>query len=292
MSRRDQGFILPAALWMLAALAALASSYAAYVARTAPSASLPEERLRAEAAIRAGIELCAFRQLAWPKPARPDSGGFSTQVGRSRIDVVYSSENARVDLNAAPRELIGNLFVQLGASANAAGFLADRVLAWRNQMKDSERQREAAIYAKAGLTYQPPGLPFDNALEISLLPGMSSAFAERALHYVTVFSGVGKIDPLVADPLVLAALPGMTSSVANIFLSARNRPRPDAAALARMAGPVKDYVGAESNDKLRAEIVASVNARRVRAEVVLKINEGGLAPYEILYWRDDFDGGE
>jgi general secretion pathway protein K len=291
MSRRNQGFILPAALWMLAALATLASSYAAYVSRTAPSASLPEERLRTEAAIRAGIELCAFRQLAWPKLARPDSGGFSTHVGQSLIDVAYSSENARIDLNAAPSELIAGLFIQLGASANAAGYLADRVLGWRSQLKDSERQREAAIYAEAGLAYRPPGAPFRNALEISLLPGMSPAFAERVLHYVTVYSGIGKINPLIADPLVLAALPGITPSVTKTFLSVRNRPRPDPTTLASMAGPVKDQVSTDPSDKLRVEITVSVNARRVRTEVVMKINEGGLTPYDILYWRDNFDGG-
>jgi len=42
---------------------------------------------------------------------------------------------------------------------------------------------------------------------------------------------------------------------------------------------------------VRAEIVASVGARRIRAEVVLKITDSGASPYEILYWRDDFDGG-
>jgi general secretion pathway protein K len=288
--RRDDGFILVAALWMLAALAALASAYAVYAVETAPSAALPEERLRAEAAIRAGVELCAFRQLAWPKPARPDAGAFSTQVGAIRIDVAYRSESARVDLNAAPREVISGLFVQLGATPSAAGFLADRIVAWRGRLQDSERQKEAAIYAKGGLAYQPLGAPFDNALEIALLPGMSPALATRALPYLTLFGGGGKIDPLAADPLVLAALPGATPAVIKGFLSARNGPRPDTATLTRLAGPVKDFVSADPNDHVRAEIVATLANRAIRAEVVLKINESAPAPYEILYWRDDFDG--
>jgi general secretion pathway protein K len=287
---RDEGFILIAALWMLAALAALASAYAVYALETAPSAALPEERLRAEAALRGGVELCAFRQLAWPKPARPDAGAFSAQVGAVRIDVAYRSENARIDLNAAPHDVLAGLFVQLGAAAAAANFLADRIVAWRGRLQDGERQKETAFYAKAGLGYGPLGAPFDNALELSLLPGASPALAARALPYLTIFGAGGKIDPLVADPIVLAALPGATRAVVNAFLVARNGPRPDAATLARMAGPVKDFVSADPNDHLRAEIVATLAKRRIRAEVVLKLTESAPAPYEILYWRDDFDG--
>jgi general secretion pathway protein K len=287
--RGDDGFVLIAVLWMLAALAALASAYALYAVRTAPSAALPEERLRAEAALRAGVELCAYRQLAWPKAARPDAGAFSAQVGTSRIEVSYRSETARVDLNTAPREVIAGLFQQLGATGAAAGFIADRVVGWRGKLKDSEGLQEAAIYRKAGLPYGPLGAPFDNALEIALLPGMTPALTARALPFVTVF-GAAKIDPLIADPAVLAALPGMTPQIAGIFLKARNGPRPDGAALLQMAGPVKDLVSVDPSDYVRAEIVANVNGRLLRADVVLKLNQGPDAPFDILFWRDDFDG--
>jgi general secretion pathway protein K len=189
----------------------------------------------------------------------------------------------------APFRLIAGLFAQLGASNSAAGFLADRVVAWRGKLKESDRRQEAAVYANAGLGYGPLGAPFDNVLELSLLPGMSPALAERALRFVTIFGG-GKIDPLVADPLVLAALPGVTPEIANGFMAARSGPPPDSAALARMAGPVKDFIGADPNDYVRAEIVASVGNRRIHAQVVLKIAESEPAPYDILYWRDDFDG--
>ena len=289
MSGRDRGFILVAALWMLAALAALASAYAIYAVETAPSAALPEERLRAEAALRAGVELCAFRQLAWPKEARPDAGAFSTLIGAVRIDVVYRSESARVDLNTAPRDLLAGLFAQLGASSSTAAFVADRVLGWRGKLEDSARRQEEALYAKAGLSYGPLGAPFDNVLEISLLPGMTPALAARALPYLTIF-GAAKIDPLVADPVVLSALPGATRALVNGFVVARNGPRPDAAALARMAGPLKEFFAIDANDHVRAEIVATLANRRIRAEVVLKISGSSGSPYEILAWRDDFDG--
>jgi general secretion pathway protein K len=288
MTRQD-GFILVAALWMVAALAFLASAYAAYAVRTAPSGALPEERLRAEAAIRAGIDLCAFRQLSWPKAARPDAGAFSAQVGLNRIDVAYRSEAARVDLNAAPRELLAALFARLGAAPAVAGNLADRVVAWRGRLSDSDREREAAIYAKAGLGYRPFGAPFDNPLEIAWLPGMTPELAQRALSYLTIYGG--KLDPFAADPVVLAAVPGLTAAAARTFAALGSRPTRDAGALARIAGSARDYLSADPGNYVRAEIVASVGERRVRAEIVLKIPEAGPSPYEIMSWRDDFDGG-
>ena len=288
--RGQDGFILVAALWVIAALAALASAYALFAARTAPSAALPEERLRAEAAIRAGLELCAFRQLAWPKPTRPDAGAFSAEVGASRVEVAYRSESARIDLNAAPRDMIAGLFARLGLTPAAAGFLADRVVAWRSRPKDDQRQSEAAIYAKNGLAYGPPGAPFDNALEIALLPTVSPALAERALNYVTVF-GAAKIDPLVADPLVLSALPGATPDAVRGLLALRQRPRPNPAGLAQAAGALKDFVSVDPNDNIRVNVIVSLGARRIGAEVVLRLSESPSSPYEILYWRDDFDGG-
>ena len=286
----DDGFVLVVVLWMLAALGALASAYAVFAVETAPSAALPEHRLQAEAALRAGVELCAYRQLAFPKAARPDGGAFSARVGISRIDVVYRSETARVDLNAAPRDMIGSLFQQLGAGAAAAGQLADRIVAWRGTLKDSERLQEAAIYAKAGLSYGPVGAPFDNPLEIALLPGMTPDLAARVLPFVTIY-GATKIDPLIADPVVLAALPGAGPQIVNTFLKARAGPPLDAQTLQQMAGPVSNYVTISPSQFVRAEIVATLNGRRLRAEVVLKILEGGAAPYEIMFWRDDFDGG-
>ena len=60
--------------------------------------------------------------------------------------------------------------------------------------------------------------------------------------------------------------------------------------LAQLAGPVKDLVGVDPGDYVRAVIVASLNGRPLRAEVVLKLNEKSDTPFDVMFWRDDFDG--
>ena len=286
----EEGFILIAVLWMLAALAALAGAYSVYAMQTAPSVALPEARLRAEAALRAGAELCAYQELSQPRAARPHAGAFSALVGDSRVDVVFHSENGRIDVNAATRDLIASLFEELGATRSGAGFLSDRIVAWRGKLKDEDRRREGAIYAKAGLSYRPLGAPFDNVLELALLPGMAPDLLKRALPHLTIFGAGDRIDPLAADPVVLAALPGATPAAVNALLAAQNGPAPDASALVAIAGALRNSIDASPSDYVRAEIVATLTDRRVAAEIVLKITESGPAPYEIVYWRDDFDG--
>ena len=291
MNGRDEsGFVVVAILWMLAALAALASAYAVFAVNTAASVYLPQERMRAEQAILAAVELTAYRQLAWPKPARPDQGAFSTRLGVARIDVVYRSESARVDVNAAARDVLAGVFAIAGAKTTAAQFLADRIVAWREAPKEESKRAEAALYRKAGLSYQPVGAPFDNALELALLPTMEPALLARALPLLTVHNGTAKVDPLVADAAVLAALPGMTAKIQSALRATAAGKRPDAAALAALAGPAAEFVSLDPNDNVRADIVVTTPQRRVAAQVVMHITETAAEPYQILFWRDDFDG--
>ena len=125
-SARD-GFIIVAVLWILAALAALATIYSIYIKNSALAVSVMDDELQAEALVSASLELTAY-QLAVPneaqagqtlnarsdsqrppdaqratEPQRPTRGQFGFRLGRANILVSYSSEAARIDLNAAPK---------------------------------------------------------------------------------------------------------------------------------------------------------------------------------------------
>ena len=287
----SRGFVVVAVLWMLAALAALASAYSVFAVNTAASVYLPEARLGADAAIRAAVELTAYRQLSWPKADRPRQGGFTARLGAARLDVAYRAETARVDVNVAPHDLLAGVFLVAGAKDQTAQYLADRIVAWRKPPQDqAEEIEEARIYHNARLSYAPVGAPFDNVLELALLPQMTPGLLARALPSLTVYSGVGTINPLIADPDVLAAVPGLTKKIVSALRDAAAGPKANSAKLSDAAGPAKDYVNVDPNDNLRAEIVVAFPDRRVKAEVVLLVTDSAEEPYQILYWRDDFDG--
>ena len=117
----EAGFVLVAVLWILAALATLASIYSSYTINTAAASHVADDRVQAEASIRAGVEMAVFRQLAAPEKARPARGGFDIRVGRTGVSVRFRSEGARIDLNAAPADLLTGLFTAVGVEFVASG---------------------------------------------------------------------------------------------------------------------------------------------------------------------------
>ncbi len=291
MSAQGQrGFILVAVLWILAALAALASAYEVFAVNTAASAYLPQARVRVEAAIRAGAELAAYRQLAWPKQLRPSHGAFSARMDATRIDVVFRSESARIDINGSPKELLARIFAAVGASSDNASFIADRIFIWRNRQAEGERAAEAAIYRKEGLPYTPVNMPFENVLELAMLPKVSPALLARALPFLTVYNNRGAIDPTIADPKVVGAIPGMTPKILSDLKAAAANRQPEQQTLTDIAGPTNNFVKLDNNDTIRAQIVVTLPERKVTAEIVLIVTDDAVEPYQILYWRDDFDG--
>jgi general secretion pathway protein K len=337
--RAQAGFVLIAVLWILAALATLASIYSSYTVNTATASRVVDDRVQAEASIRAGVEMAVFRQLALPEPARPARSGFDMRVGRTEVTVRFRSEAARIDLNAAPADLLAGLFTAVGVDSSRAETFAERIVGWRTKARagadakqdtnanegagasnvqpgtdatnaqvgnaapnaqagadptnaqGGDAAKEDKLYAEQRMPYPPRHAPFDNALELSLLPGVSLAVVERVLPYVTVFSGRPGVDVSSADPTVLSALPEMTPQILGAVLNARVNDPSDGRALLALLGPAKAHATADRSKEFRASISVEFDkGRRIHAEVVFRLEDKGDEPYELLYWRDDFDG--
>jgi general secretion pathway protein K len=314
------GFLLVAVLWILAALATLASIYSIYSLNTVNGSHVADDRVQAEASIQAGVEMAVFRELAVPDPARPSHGAFDLRVGRTRVSVAFRSEAARIDLNAAPADLLAGLFAAIGVDSKHAATFADRVVGWRTKADGNAPSKadanapsnadanapsnadananananipskEAQFYAAQGVRYPPRQAPFDSVLELSLLPGLPEPVVERVLPFLTVFSGRPGIDVVTADPTVLSALPGMTPEILSTVLKARAKDPGDGRALLELLGPAKSHAGTDRSKAVRAAVeVQFDNGRRIQAEVVFRLKDGGDEPYDLLYWRDDFD---
>lgn len=287
----QRGFVLVAALWLIAALAALATIYLTYAKASASASTLPGERMQAEAAIRAGLELAAYRAIAAPDAAQKRRGRFQTRLGGARIAVEYRPESTRIDLNAAPRDMLTGLLVALGVAADKAQEDAARILDWRGSADKQTALEDAADYQSAGLRYGPRRGPFGSPLELSLVLGLPEPLVAQMQRYVTVYNGQAKVDVLDADPIVLAALPQMTPDRLAPLLKLRADPGADSASLTQALGPAAKFAAFGPSKAMRAEIVADIGGgRKFGAEVVFSLNERGDEPFEILDWRDDFDG--
>jgi general secretion pathway protein K len=287
--RPDAGFVVVAVLWILGALAALASIYSIYVTNTAVSLSVNDDRLQAEALVRAGLELTAYRLSTQDPDSRPTSGAFRFRMGRADVAVDFRTEAARIDLNMAPKELLAGLFAVLGAPYGAADSYSDRIIGWRQKGGEGQNN-EAAAYRTAGLSYGPRQGPFSDAGELWLVLGLPSALVERALPFVTVFSGRPDVDVLDAAPEVLAALPGMTPDRLNGILGQRGPGAANAQIVQGLLGPAQGAT-IKGGKAMRVTVrIAFDNGRRVGAETVILPLDDANQPFRVLWWHDDFDG--
>lgn len=314
MSAREgqHGFIIVAVLWMIAALAVLAGIYTRFALTTAVASSVHEDRLRAEGLISAAVELTAYQlTAALPQskapsasgiapaaaPQMPKSGAFSFRLGAAGITVDYRSEAARIDLNLAPKELIAGLFRTLGAQPDEADYYADRIVGWRKKGVLAGENQEASAYRVAGIPYAPRQAPFQSASELWLVLGIPPILKERALPFLTVFSGQSDIDAELAAPEVLASLPNMNAERLGGVLQQRAGPpqlgqsQLNQVAQLNQPGTGQKLTASTSSHSYRLNIrMALENGRRGAAEVVILVPEDGEEPYRVLSWRDDFDG--
>lgn len=285
----QRGFIIVPVLWILLMLASLAGILSVYLANTAVALSLNDDRLRATALVSAGLELTAYQLTSAAKPLRPPAGSFVFRLDHALISVAYRSESTRIDLNMASKEMLTNFFQVLGAQPRDAVIYADRIIGWRMPPPEDTLESENSLYRAAGAHYLPRGAPFASVEELWLVLDLPPALVERAMPFVTVFSGQREISVLDAAPEVVASLPGMTPALLDMFLKQRpNLPR-TIKAIVDALGSVNMAAVAQGSDAVRVQTTIMFDSgRRAAAEAVILLDSND-DPYRVLSWRDNVD---
>jgi general secretion pathway protein K len=314
-----RGFILVAALWILAGLATLAVIFSIYLANTAVSLSMNDETIQSEALVFASLELTAY-QVSVPKPDGPQQtgsparadpnvsqpqnrnapppptrGDFRFRLAHADVAVSFISEAARIDVNFASPQLLANFFAALGTQRQQAEQYAERIAGWTRKPKQTaslaaEQDNEEALYRAAGRTYAPRGAPFAHIDELLLVLDLPPELVERAKPFLTIYSGKPQIDVLDAAPEVLAAIPGITPALLSALEQAR-RTAADPQSVAQMVSalPLQEVVTVEGGNAYRVQVrIHYDNGRQEGAEVVILT---GLTdkPYGVLSWHDGLD---
>jgi general secretion pathway protein K len=284
-------FIVVAALWILLALATLASVAAAYVSQSAIALRANDETVRTEALVAASLELTAYRLSSNAAIQRPTRGAFRFRQSRAEVTVEFRSEAARIDLNNAPKELIAGLFAALGAPPEAAAQYADRIVAWRSAPQQNAADSEAALYRVAGLRYPPRRAPFSHMDELWLVLNLPPALVERALPFLTIYSGMAEVNVLDAPAEVIAALPGMTAGRLNAFLGQRDNLPADPQFVAGALGDSQAGATVKGSDayRVRTSLVLDNGWRKTSEAVIMMVADSPTVPYLVLSWRDDID---
>jgi general secretion pathway protein K len=285
------GFIIVAILWILGALSALVSVYAVYVVDTAAGFVEHDDRLREEALVSAALEVTAYRQLTAQPQSRPSQGNFSFKFAGADVRVSFCSEAARIDLNAASKELLAGLFVSLGARPADADGYADRVVDWRT-VASKEQPVDGPSHGKARPTYGLRGAKFPQVDELAAVRNLPSALVERTLPFVTVYSGRPQINVSDAPPEVIAALPGMTADRVKAVLEQRRTQPDNKQAQIQLLGTAQQYATTEASRAIRVNIqIALKNTRQRYFEVVILLFDEGTEPFSVLSWRNSPEMG-
>jgi general secretion pathway protein K len=282
--RNQRGSVLLAVLFLAALLGIFAAVASSVMNAAADSSRAFADSIRADAAMRSAIEYIVARTGNGLKDA---VGTAIVNVGPATVTISVRDEGSRIDLNKAPPELLAGIFQQVGVSAENARVYAARIVDWRDadDKVSPNGGAERGAYRAVGRVDGPRNGPFLHVAELALVLDMPPRVAAAVAPYVTVASGLDKVNPMQADPPVLRAIPGVTQERMLDFIDARRRPGVDLGSLLSRLGPVEDFVTDDAALAVRFEgRVQLVGNIERRYEAVVSVVEGDTEPYRILAW--------
>jgi general secretion pathway protein K len=205
------------------------------------------------------------------------------------VIVSFKSEAARIDLNFASKDVLANLFAGLGAGKAAAQEDADRIIGWRTRPAPGAVNDEQALYGAAGLGYSPRQSLFTHVNELALVVGLAPALVDRALPLVTVFNGSSGVDPQIAAPEVIAALPGKTPANSSDVLGGPPPSSNVEPTNPNQPAPAPGDTTTAKSASYRIETTINFNnGRHAASEVVVALGDKE-DPYRVLSWQDDVE---
>ncbi len=201
----ESGFALLIVLWTLVPVALLFVMLAAAARSDAQLTANLRSAAEIEAVADGAIYTAVFDMLQ-RGGAAPGSLPAVGRLSGAEVGVQVVDQSGLVNPNIASPDLLGALLLRLGADPAQAYRIAGAVADWRAPGRRSARRGvKAAQYQAAGLSYGPPGAPFETLGELGDVLGMTPALLAALAPHLTLYSDSDP-DPALADPVVRAAL--------------------------------------------------------------------------------------
>jgi general secretion pathway protein K len=230
-----------------------------------------EQAAQAQAVAEAGVSLAILGLLETDPAAQWRADGEERQlaVGGARVGVVIQDEGGKIDVNQGDETLLSGLFAEFVEPRSAAD-LASAIIATRMR-----RQREATTAASQRLAL------FATVDEVREVPGIDPPLFEQIAPFLTVYSGLTRVNPHTAPREVLLALPGAAPDDVDRLLAMRR----GEATSPGFAG-ADNYLNRSPAQvvSIRAAAESDGNSVFVR-ETVVALPRNPVEPYRILTWR-------
>jgi general secretion pathway protein K len=281
---RQRGIALVAVLWGVLLLSVLSIAFSTRAGTDARLVRNSLERAEAASLADAGV-FWALRELLRPAAARRitvEGSSYAIAFRGVQLEIAVQDEGGKVDLNAASPALLEAVLVSAGADAAAARRIAQAIADWRDRDHDRRPDgAEARDYAAAALATGPRNAAFVVLEELRAVRGMNPELFMAAAPLLTVHSGAAGIDPQVAPPRVLAALPGMTAALAASVTESRRSAARDVALPGAASSFFVGSGGQTYSIQVRVEMPAGLRFRR---RAIANFTGQPQRPYRILAW--------
>lgn len=270
-------------VWTLALLALLAVSLGGDARSGTRLVRNLAEAARARALAEAGMTLALSDLLSGlPRSAwRTGTALREFAYDGGRVQLRIEDEGGKVDLLAAPYELVTNLLDRIDLTDDERAMLRDAI----NQRRGAPEQRNPGLDSgEAGAANGPRQPPFE-AIE-ALVPDKTFHVAERLVPYATVYTHSAQVDPMTAPREVLLAVPGLDPSTVDEMIAARSDPAQPPQPIPLAAAP---YLGASQLPvvRLHAQAVTASGATAM-IETVAVLSGQPQAPFRLMLWRKEF----
>lgn len=231
-------------LWVLTILMVIVLSFS-FMARTETHSTLSfkegmEKKFLAEAGVERGITELFYRNvyknqtlvLEGTEVWRTDGTVYSSQLGDGYYTIRVTDESGKVDINTVSDVVLKNLLINLGIQEEEVDTIVDSIMDWKDP-DDLHRLHgaESDYYMSLPNPYKAKDANFDALEELLLVKGMTSEILYGSasggekrgiINFLTINSGMNKININAAPKEVLMAIPGMTPEFADMIINYRN----------------------------------------------------------------------
>ena len=298
---RSRGLALISVLWVVALLSVLAIGILHTGRTDAQLARNLVEAAQAEALADGAIEV-ALAHLMAPISSggwRQDGATYGWRTDGGEVRVRITEEAGKIDLNAAPDELLVALLQASGLERTEAARLAATIIDFRDEDKlPGPGGAEDPDYLRAGAPHGARDASFYIIDELQQVLGVSAAVYSRIAPALTVHSGrqfpVGASAPRIVREALLIEDPGADG---DLLPAEELSPGFDIEVRSTTPtllddGPVRaeDQAGEEQAPLLiRSEARLDGGARFAREAIAVPVPDTPAAPYLILEWRQGAD---
>ncbi len=300
---KTRGIALVIVLWGLVLLAVIAAAFTTETRTEVTLARNLVENAKAKALAAAGVHaaMLGLHRREVEKRWRADGTVYSMASGDGEVSIVIDDEAGKIDLNAAPDELIQGLLVAVGLADAEAQALTAAIADFRDADDETHLGgAEDAEYRAAGLAWGPKNKPFEAVEELHQVLGMTRQVYALAAPGLTVHSRSKGVDVTVAPAIVLLALPGVDAEAVEAFTEQRQartgagEPGAGQRAGAELGGArmtTLPGLGRQYASRSRGRVFTVRAEARVRSgavfvrEAVISMTRNVEKPFSIHAWR-------